>query len=91
MSFLEIRKKFKLLQNSPVVSPSPLARPGLSHSTVRVRERESWNAASERYIDLAEVGRFRPTDHQSRSSDLAGGVLENLRARKARSCLALPY
>ena len=91
MSFLDVLEKFKLLQNSPVARPSPLDRPGLSHSTKNNSICQAWSAASLRYIDLAETGRIWPLDHQSRTSSLTGKGSEKLGAKTSRNWLSLPY
>ena len=91
MSFLDVLERFKLLQNSPVARPSPLDRPGLSHSTMNYSICQAWGAASLRYIDLAETGRIWPLDHQSRTSTSAGRGPENLGSKVVRNWLSLPY
>ena len=79
-----LRYSFKLLQNSPVSSPSPLVRAGLSPPIFCYQQ---LRAASARYIESAELRRSQRSSDYARPLDSHGESLERLRAKTARSGL----
>ena len=82
-----LRYSFKLLQNSPVSSPSPLVRAGLSPISPLSPATSSFGAASARYIESAELRRSQRSSDYVRPLDSHGESLERLRAKTARSGL----
>ena len=91
MTFLGVCRKFTVLQNSPAARSSPLARPGLYPSYNRSHGHQGLGAASERYIDLAEIGRTQARTLYSRSSESSADAVEEWQAKRIRSSLALPF